>query len=238
MNNVDCLDPSRIQLDADTDIWVVSSIFKLSGGGSLNITIYFTTDDVDNGNIVITPNSFKMDLTVLDYPWKQQNSSLALEAFVVSKGFRKIKGESRDDPDDDNVPVNKEGVEISSHVNSVKHGFFNWESNVYQNMEMSGDVYKVKVSKQYNQNNQTSIDIEKDETIGTIYFTLANKPSNYIYWDPYIGVEDSSDPGATPPLLSPTLVIVVIAVVVVIVIVIISIVVWKKSQKKKTFQHV
>jgi len=184
-----CLSSSYTQLDPNDPqsiVWTVTEQIDLPGNGYFNISLDFTSEDATDGTILLTPNSDKVDLICVNFPWRNSSSSLALKTYISAKG-RTRDAQSNYDPSNPNTPVNKPGFVISGD-SVVSHGFFTWESNIYHG-NASGVVFKVKVSKTLTADNIT-IDIDKGETLSMVLFTLATSPTNYIYWDPYVGVDE------------------------------------------------
>jgi len=198
--NIPCLRTSMDKIDNETTVYSVSSNISLpESDGFFSLSLVFSTADVFDKNVTLTPNTMKFDITVGKFPWKRNNTKLALRSFVISNGAR-TKSKMDYDPSNSDVPANKDGIVVASSTKDVKLGFFSWESHVY-NGNVSGRIIEVKVSKEFASDN-TTIDIDHDETIGMIYFTLADAPTDYIYWDPYIGVQEEGSSSEAPPLLS------------------------------------
>jgi len=196
-----CLRTYTDKIDNETTVYTISSNVSLPGsdGGYFSLSLVISTADVFDKNVTLTPNTMKFDITVSKFPWKRNDTKLALRAFVISNGVR-TKSQMNYDPSNSDVPVNKDGIVVESSSKDVKVGFFSWESQVYNGLNVSGRIIQVKVSKEFTSDN-TTIDIDHGETIGMIYFTLADAPTDFIYWDPYIGVqEDTGSESPTGPL--------------------------------------
>jgi len=112
---------------------------------------------------------------------------LALTVFAISQGPRTTEPKEYDkyDPAD---PVNKDGIDITTSVSTVQHGFFTWENTADNG---GGQLTAVRVSMAYDTDNYT-VSPMPGETISMYFITIASLPTNWIFWDPYIGVEDGS----------------------------------------------
>jgi len=209
-----CLSYSSAPLNASNPtsvVWTITEQLPLGNGGYFNISVDFTTDDAynSNTNITLTPNTGKLDLTCVNFPWSNTSSALALKVFISARG-RTRDATTDYDPSNPSTPVNKPGFVISGDT-LVRHGFFTWESNIYHG-NVSGEIFQVKVSKTLTADN-TTIEVDKGETVGMVFFTLATSPINFIYWDPYVGVDEGT---ASLPTYGIALIVVAVAVIVVV----------------------
>jgi len=179
-----CLTFSNSQsIDNQTKIFTITSASNLPGGGQLTLDLVISTGVVSNGNTTLTPNVIKQDIGVYNFPWKGTNSSLAIQAYVVSKGVRAYKTSNNINNDGD--PNSLDQITISGGA-QVSGGFFSWDSKVYQGGKVSGAVVRINTSGLVEADN-TSVNVAAGETIGAIFFTLASQPTNYIFWDPVVG---------------------------------------------------
>jgi len=187
-----CLSFSNSQnIDNQTKIYTITSSSTLPGGGQLTLDLVISTGVVTNGNTTLTPNVIKQDIGVYNFPWKGTNSSLAIQAFVVSKGVRAYK--TYNGIDNDGNPNTLDQISISGGA-QVNGGFFSWDSKVYHGGKVSGAIVQINTTGLVEADN-TSVNVAAGETIGAIFFTLASQPTNSIYWDPVVGanVDDTSD---------------------------------------------
>jgi len=215
--------------DPESVVWTVTEQILLPGNGYINISKDFTTDDAfnTNNNITLTPNTGKIDLTIVNFPYLNTSSALALKTFISARG-RTRDAQTDYDPSNPTTPVNKPGFVITGD-SLVRHGFFTWESSVTHG-NVSGEIFQLKISKTLTADNIT-VDVDKGETVGMVFFTLATSPVNYIYWDPYVGVDEGS-----PTVPTYGIALIVVAGVIVIVAVVIALVFYLRRKSYVTVE--
>jgi len=212
-----CLTFSNSQtIDNDTKIYTITSSSALPGGGQLTLDLVIATGVVTDGNTTLTPNCIKEDIGVYNFPWKGTNSSLAIQAFVVSKGVRAYK--TSNGINNDGNPNSLDQITITGS-SQVSAGFFSWDSRVYHGGKVSGAVARVNTTGLVQADN-TTVNVAAGETVGAIFFTLASQPTNYIFWDPVVGanVDDVSDTEKIGIVVGVVAFVVIVAVIVTLVV--------------------
>ncbi len=138
--------------------------------GVFKAHIYFIEEFAIVNNSLITPNQIKINIEIVNFPYLNGNSRLALYAKLESE-FEFEEDEETED-EENGYAENEQG--LITNINEYT-GIFTWEENA----TIDGISKKVRVS---------SIETdENDEGEQKIYFNYLN--GNHIFHDPKIGIE-------------------------------------------------
>jgi len=174
---------STIQILLLDQFYLVNySLSKISGDSDLHYFrietkdgvfkahIYFIEEFAIVNNSLITPNQIKINIEIVNFPYLNGNSRLALYAKLESEFEFKEEEETEDE--ENGYAENEQGLitTINQHT-----GIFTWDENA----TIDGISKKVRVG---------SVETdENDEGDQKIYFNYLN--GNHIFHDPKIGIE-------------------------------------------------
>lgn len=150
-----------------------ATFLQVSGStsdGVLTVRLYVTPTFQTFDSFEIDPNTFKFDLVISNFPWTQDNSTLAIASRVETS--LEVEIESDDDNDAVDVAVSNPDADVSA--------VFAWASTV-QTSAPDGTISVIATE---------ATSVEEDNLL---YFTLdaAVHPETFI-WDPSVSVTDGS----------------------------------------------
>lgn len=153
-------------------------------GLTVNLDLLMASNRTEYQNQVINPNGVKYSIQILNFPYKLENSQLALVQGVFSKGNGTLSGNSI----------------------SFTEGNFNWTSSIKVD-SVDGQVTASQLQEDVNNEAQSSQDdgAESGENRKLLIFEFSGaRPAN-ITWDPEVGVNDVAlDAGTTSGSASST----------------------------------
>lgn len=182
----------EIQADGDAKLYKLSSTMT-GTGDHVNMTMRFdlflATAGLKAGNVTYSPSSIKYTLTVLNYPYKMANSSLAILSGIFVPNTSRTYG--------------------STKVNIGNNSTFDWDPTVYADgvvapIEANRDMYEAPITNT-NSTNDHDDGYRSTENIDFIYHLVKDvvHPAN-VTWDPSLGFDDSdelsspTDPSSAP----------------------------------------
>ncbi|MHA2089719.1 MAG: hypothetical protein ACW98K_02570 [Candidatus Kariarchaeaceae archaeon] len=141
------------------------------------LTMFIAESVVHLENNSFTPNSVKIDIGITNFPYSENNTSLAIQTQVKSEAEQSIRSETEDEEND----FAEEESEIRLKSSNAE-GYFSWVE--YAN----ADSLQVPVLASSLADSTDDEDLEPGESSSRIYFSFAVSDANDIVWDPKIGV--------------------------------------------------
>ncbi|MCH8908125.1 MAG: hypothetical protein IH840_13635, partial [Candidatus Heimdallarchaeota archaeon] len=175
------------ETDWNDIVWTVTTI----DGAEVNIFTATTSDGVfsiilrisgsitDLGNATLTPNSLKMDLKILDFPYTASDSKLAIKAKVETEA----EIEQRDESTEETSGFGTDEAEIFIG-NAAAQGFFSWAEYALAD----GSNVTV-ITSALTESDDPDEDLEEGKTSNTMYFSFNGTNLQDIVWDPKVGVQ-------------------------------------------------
>jgi hypothetical protein len=160
-------------------------------------------DGITKAKKILTPNSFKLDVTIEGITYSQDNSRIAVGTFILYKGIGQKHDSSNDNKNEerpDDVTANQGVIGVKTDASAAQAGFFSWDKFI--SVKGTNGTYTSKTlrsSSIESDDNNSDVSKESDEadaSLVRVWFAPDDRVTNLL-WDPSLGVTEAESSAAS-----------------------------------------